>query len=209
MHFPYKFKLSEEISRWVFEIVVEKSSSWFLAFTNPTAGPWKKVSAPDQQNNFGEVFRFGRERTRPDLIIVNDKLEIVIIIEAKDKLAKLNTTAQLTKSSDVVLKMAETLSKIKDNPFWGNRGQYTYVHGFLWGSEGETTQPKRENLFSNYLKILGESDSVDVSISDTLVAFEIYPSKEKNSLDINFFFSSSKEITDKISQIFFKESFGN
>ena len=37
----YTFRLTEEIARWAFEVVCKNSSDWYIAFTNPTAGPWK------------------------------------------------------------------------------------------------------------------------------------------------------------------------
>jgi hypothetical protein len=43
----YSYNLTEEICRWSFEVHIKKLESWWIAFTNPTAGPWKKIeSAP-------------------------------------------------------------------------------------------------------------------------------------------------------------------
>ena len=117
----YTYKLTEEISRWAFEIHIKNKKTWWIAFTNPTAGPWKRIEAFDKNHNKGEVYRFGRDEKRPDIVIVNDKLKSIIIFEAKDSLGKLKIESQTAKSCLVINDMAETLATIKDNPFWGNR----------------------------------------------------------------------------------------
>ena len=38
-------RLNEELARWAFEIKISENSDWEIAFTNPTAGPWKTVKA--------------------------------------------------------------------------------------------------------------------------------------------------------------------
>ena len=80
----YNFRLTEEISRWAFEIRCRESLDWYIAFTNPTAGPWKTIKGTDQFGKEGEVYRFELEQPRPDIILVNDKLRVIVIIEAKD-----------------------------------------------------------------------------------------------------------------------------
>ena len=39
----YNFRLTEEIARWAFEIICRENPNWYVAFTNPTAGPWKTI----------------------------------------------------------------------------------------------------------------------------------------------------------------------
>ena len=97
----YSYKLTEEISRWAFEVLLFESNQWVVAFSNPTAGPWKTIKSSDNNSIFGEVYRFDLEEKRPDLLIINDSLEIIIIIEAKDSVAKLTSSDQPKKSIEV------------------------------------------------------------------------------------------------------------
>lgn len=123
----YTYKLTEEIARWAFEVKCRQSADWYIAFTNPTAGPWKVIKCTDREGKLGEVYRFDLEETRPDIIIVNDKLEIVIIIEAKDSLNKLLAGDQAEKSVMVVANLFKTLSGLYKSPFWGHRTKYAIV----------------------------------------------------------------------------------
>ena len=125
MPIKYSFKLTEEISRWAFEICINRHNSWFIAFTNPTAGPWKRIMGRNSNGEVGEVHRFEREEMRPDLVLVCDELQVVLIIEAKDSLTKLLTDKQMDKSADVVRGLAQTLRNKKSKPFWGERAFYT------------------------------------------------------------------------------------
>ena len=97
----YNFRLTEEISRWAFEIRCRESLDWYIAFTNPTAGPWKTIKGTDQFGKEGEVYRFELEQPRPDIILVNDKLRVIVIIEAKDSIEKLTSCYQAAKSVNV------------------------------------------------------------------------------------------------------------
>ena len=38
-------RVNEEIARWAFEIIFKKNDQWTIAFTNPTAGPWKTIKS--------------------------------------------------------------------------------------------------------------------------------------------------------------------
>ena len=98
----YSFRLTEEISRWAFEIICKGDNDWYVAFTNPTAGPWKTIKGLDKSGKEGEVYRFELEETRPDIVLVNDKLKIIIIVEAKDSIEKLTHGDQAEKSVEVV-----------------------------------------------------------------------------------------------------------
>ena len=98
---PKLVSISEEIVRWSFEISVNRSDDWFIAFTNPTAGPWKRITAPDGEGKVGEIHRFEIDETRPDLILINDKTKHVLIIEAKTTFKDLQKPAQIAKTSQL------------------------------------------------------------------------------------------------------------
>lgn len=146
----YSFRLTEEIARWAFEIRCQASRDWYVAFTNPTAGPWKTIRCTDMDGNVGEVYRFELEETRPDIVLVNDVLHLVLIFEAKDSLSKLTAGTQVEKSVEVVAQLAEILKAKEKNPFWGKRAHYPVLTGLLWGAETATTKEAREEVFERY-----------------------------------------------------------
>lgn len=144
--------LNEEIARWAFEILCKEKNSWHIAFTNPTAGPWKTIKAKTlNSTEEGEVYRFILEEDRPDIIIYNDTLKAIIIIEAKDTLEKLLVKDQLKKSAEVVIKLAGILNAKASNKFWSGRENYTVILGLLWGSTDiPKTSAEKNNLFDSY-----------------------------------------------------------
>lgn len=150
-------RLNEEIARWAFEILYKENKSWRIAFTNPTAGPWKTIKAISKNNGHeGEVYRFILEEDRPDIIMYNDNLETVIIIEAKDSLEKLLEKEQARKSAAVVVKLADILRSKGENPFWKGRENYKVLLGLLWGStdypENELEKNRLYDYYHNLIK---------------------------------------------------------
>lgn len=146
----YSFRLTEEISRWAFEIVCKESPDWYVAFTNPTAGPWKTIQGLDKNDKAGEVYRFELEETRPDIILVNDRLRLVIIMEAKDSIGKLTAQDQAEKSVKVVDALTTILKGCRRNPYWGRRADYPVITGLLWGAETPTSASSRDETFDEY-----------------------------------------------------------
>ncbi len=141
--------MTEEVARWAFEVhVATRATGWFVAFTNPTAGPWKRVMAPNADGVMGEVHRFAREEKRPDLIVVSDALRLVLIIEAKPVLPDLLKPAQVTKSVGVVRDMATQLAR--RNPYWGPRREYVVVCGLLWGAGAATPSATAAQALRRY-----------------------------------------------------------
>ena len=49
----HTYHLTEELARWAFEILCREGDECYVAFTNPTAGPWKTIKAKDDKGNFG------------------------------------------------------------------------------------------------------------------------------------------------------------
>ena len=146
----YNFRLTEEIARWAFEIICRERKNWYVAFTNPTAGPWKTIKGLDKSGKEGEVYRFELEETRPDIVLVNDELKIIIIVEAKDSIEKLTYKDQAEKSVEVVDTLTTILKKCGSNPFWATRSKYPVITGLLWGAETATTESERLKTFNEY-----------------------------------------------------------
>jgi hypothetical protein len=148
---PKLVSISEEIVRWSFEISVNKSNDWFIAFTNPTAGPWKRITAPDINGKIGEIHRFEIDETRPDLILVNDKTRHVLIVEAKTTFNDLQKPAQLAKTSQLFESLTFKLRSMSNNIFWGSRSKYDYSLGLLWSS-GDESESQILKTCKDYLK---------------------------------------------------------
>ena len=135
---PYDYSMSEEIARWSFEVFLDHESGgkWWIAFTNPTAGPWKKITSKDAGGKLIEVYRFAREEDRPDIVAVSDELKQIIIIEAKDYAHRLVNAVQMKKSVQVIVDMERVLSSLEVDT-WKMRKSYQVMPGFLWYSNSE------------------------------------------------------------------------
>ena len=194
----YNYKLSEEIARWSFEVHIKELQTWWISFTNPTAGPWKRIEAYDEQNIKGEVYRFDIEEKRPDIIVVNDKLKIIIIFEAKDFLKKLNNEVQIQKSARVINDMSIILQKI-ENRFWGKRNKYSFLNGLLWGSNDVTNIEDIYKTFENYNDALKNIKSgIDTQVQIGVEALRT----NKDLINLKFFSNSNNEVSNKIMKSF-------
>lgn len=171
-------RLNEEIARWAFEIIFKKNREWVIAFTNPTAGPWKTIKAASLiDNKYGEVYRFILEEDRPDIIMYNDKLKVIIIFEAKDCLNKLLESEQSKKSAAVVCKLAKILKDKKDNIFWQGRENYKVIVGLLWGStDYHESLDEKNKLFDLYHSLVSKDKLV---CSDILLGIETLYSNDE------------------------------
>jgi hypothetical protein len=174
---PNLVSISEEIVRWNFEISVNRSDDWFIAFTNPTAGPWKRITAPDDHGKIGEVHRFEVVETRPDLILVNDKTQDVWIIEAKTTFNDLSKPAQLAKTSQLFEDLTNKLQNMSNNDFWGLRSSYKYSLGLLWSSADESAAQILDTC-RDYLKNIGRltKDIICIQgyVEDDLLKSKVY-----------------------------------
>lgn len=175
-----EFKVSEEVARWAFEVKLRNNKDWFVAFTNPTAGPWKRIMAPNKKGIIGEVFRFPRDMDRPDLLLVNDNLKTIVIVEAKDTLPKLRLIDQVKKSSVVIKELENVLMTLSNNEFWAERSEYKVVPGLLWGSEQPTEQYEIKLCIQSYV---AELESLNWSSSNDILTVEVQKKYAAERLD--------------------------
>lgn len=187
----YQYRINEEITRWTTEVYIKSNpnKNWYIAFTNPTAGPWKKITVKNKEGKLIEVYRFDREEKRPDLVLINDKKGIILIVEAKYDLDDILKGRQMEKSIKVVLDMADVLKNISVKE-WGVRRNYKIVTSFLWYSntpdmalvESELVNHKfHENLFNGLNK-----ETVNIVIyrkEGVLTNFFILENKIYNDID--------------------------
>ena len=171
----YTYSVSEEVARWTLEVHLHvdetASQNWWIAFTNPTAGPWKRLMARVGQRDV-EVYRYQRDEDRPDLIIVNDRLRLVLVVEAKDAYEKLLIDTQMKKSIAVIQDMQQRLGDLADNEGWGERAGYTYLPGFLWGQSKNANRESQEVAAKFF-------SSERIAASIPLVNFVVTQSKER------------------------------
>ncbi len=142
----YNYSISEEIARWSFEVFLDHKSGgkWWIAFTNPTAGPLKKITSKNEAGKLVEVYRFSREEDRPDIVAVSDELKQIIIFEAKDYAHRLVGQAQMKKSAQVIVDMEKVLNSV-DIDAWNVRKDYAIIPGFLWFSDSEESTISETN----------------------------------------------------------------
>ena len=148
------YRMTEEVVRWRFELQLRSSKDWWIAFTNPTAGPWKRLMGRNNAGQEGEVYRFPRDDDRPDVVAVCDARKIVMIVEAKDTAPRLGATDQVRKSSEVVTSLTTALAALGSHPFWGSRSKYNVVAGLLWGRPFPDEAIDVASLFALYRKQL-------------------------------------------------------
>lgn len=191
----YIYNLTEEISRWSFEVHLQKKNKFWIAFTNPTAGPWKRIESYNKKLIRGEIYRFNREEKRPDIILINDHLKIIIIIEAKDNLKKLNESNQINKSCEVTYNISKILKNLKDNKFWLNRHSYKIINGLLWGSLKKSNIQDIKKVFENYHRTFKRL-KFDI-IEDGQIGIETFKN-DNEQLSLNFYGSLNNNLINKI-----------
>ena len=109
-----KFKITEEVVRQSVEVGFKQSDHWKIAFTNPTAGPWKMIKLGAYEG--GHDLRYAKEEDRPDLILFNRQAKLFLVFEAKDLIKKLIDETQIEKSVAVFQKEGTRLDEILSTP---------------------------------------------------------------------------------------------
>lgn len=179
----YNFKLTEEIVRWVFEVEIKKNpSDYYIAFTNPTAGPWKKIKFK-VQDGLKEVYRFESKEKRPDLVLVDDNNKKICIIEAKDHLKNLIKNNQPEKTVSVFFDMIDKFKNSKD-VLLKSKSKYTMVFGLLWGSNSPTSDKDVETLFDIHINLFDEYLVENNNLS--ILGIEVIYDKTSNDFYIKY-----------------------
>ena len=155
------------------ELISEKKDGYVIkrTYSCPCGkGYVEEESVSLQSGKEGEVYRFILEEDRPDIIMYNDSLRVVLIFEAKDSLEKLLEKKQAEKSAAVVVKLANILHAKGTNDFWKGRENYNIILGLLWGSNyTPETNDKKENLYNYYHELVSSEASV---YSDLVIGVE-------------------------------------
>lgn len=131
------FELSEEIIRQTVEIAFKLDKDWHIAFTNPTAGIWKKANIIANGKE-QLLYAYKKEEKRPDLILQHLPSNLFLVCEAKNKLR------DLTNDLDNILKkLNDECSKISARISNRELGL-----GFIFGSTLPTINPEIDSLNS-------------------------------------------------------------
>lgn len=155
----FDYNLTEEVVRWSFEVMISKNHDWLIAFTNPTAGPWKTIKLLDRYQRIEDAKKFEIDEKRPDLILINYRLKEVIIIEAKDNLNKLMPFKQIEKTVNVYIKIKTFLKEELDPSDWNDLDKFNYRFGLMWGQDDRYNDYNM--LYHNYKLILNKKNVVD------------------------------------------------
>lgn len=125
--------ITEEIARFAFEVFIETQFGQhaYVAFANPTAGPWKTVKLRSQQGAIVEVLRFGIKEQRPDLVVFSPATKEVVVLEAKSRASDLLTRAQTIKARDAYDSFVSRFTALRHQLI---PSDIKFIPGFLWAS---------------------------------------------------------------------------
>jgi len=185
-------------------LVRAKSRGWKEWFSNPTAGPWKRIGVPGVSSLAGTGFE--KEETRPDLILFHNTTDpIILILETKDKIDKLldnaNKNAQLKKTSEVFVNIQSRLDALiqssTDSKLRNSAAKISYVCGYATGEDSQIVSKtldlkrihlkfaKKEN-FRDFVLLTVHKTGLDLSIC---VNF-IHQQQTSKSTKLEKFFNS-------------------
>jgi len=181
-------------------VVRGKSLGWEEWFSNPTAGPWKRISIPgitdlDQRG-------FGKEETRPDLILFHDgDCPIVLILESKDDIKKLfdSSDIQLEKTSKVFENMEDRVKKLilssKNIKIKNLASKILYVCGYVVG-DSTVLKSKIPNLKKIHLKFANRDHFKN------FVLFTVKKKKYDLSVESKLYVEKPSELSKKLDNKF-------
>lgn len=181
---PPQYKLTEEVVRQAVEVCFKQATpSWQISFTNPTAGPWKKIRIGSYV--FGANLRYGKEEDRPDLILFAQQAGIFLILEAKDGIQELLKSqtlegqvnyTQLTKSMAVFEKEIKRIDEILEDvnssgQVFGDLprpSQITIVLGYIFPASGRALTAQRQKLHEVHSVLAKLEDRTDSRLEGCL-----------------------------------------
>ena len=168
-------KFSEEVARFAFEVLVDEyleESDVYVAFANPTAGPWKTMKVRGETGASIEIHRFGIFEQRPDLVLLSPSLRQMLVIEAKDTVKKLAKEEQIKKARNAYSDFIATMSRIDPNQLGGT---FHFIPGFLYATEDASNdfQTLRSALQEWWPESLSQCVIVGVANLDELASFHL------------------------------------
>jgi len=135
-----QYVLSEQVCLQCL-IVNLKGSGWMEWFSNPTAGPWKKMRIPGAPES--EEMRFRKEVDRPDLIMCEPLRQVILVLEAKDNPQDLISGTQIRKSVRVfkdVFRRIKTILETSGNIVHMSLSEALLLCGYLFPSVSDAAE---------------------------------------------------------------------
>ena len=157
------YKLTESICDQVV-VVSTKLKGWTEWFSNPTAGPWKRIGIPGVSSLAGTGFE--QLEKRPDLMLYHKSAKPkVLIIECKDKIDKLidsaNQNDQIKKTCQEVLPNMKTrlyklIKTSEDKELVQSLNSINFIPGYVIG-DSKDIQAKISELNKLHFKFIDKS----------------------------------------------------
>lgn len=163
MTYTRTYVLTEEIARQAVEVIFrDETTDWHVAFSNPTAGPWKLIRL-QIGDSILQVGTYLKEELRPDLILQSAANRLLLVLEAKRSIAELLRPGQLSKTVGVFAAETERLTSVL-----ADHGQDPHAVGvgFIYPTHGAAAD--RERLRSALLPEL-EAASSEIDAYVTMI----------------------------------------
>ena len=145
-------------------VVSTKLNGWTEWFSNPTAGPWKRIGIPGVSSLAGTGFE--QLEKRPDLMLYHKSAKPkVLIIECKDKIDKLidsaNQNDQIKKTCQEVLPNMKTrlyklIKTSEDKELVQSLNSINFIPGYVIG-DSKDIQAKISELNKLHFKFIDKS----------------------------------------------------
>ena len=166
-------------------LVYARSKGWDEWFSNPTAGPWKRIKVP----GVGDLAAsgFGKIETRPDLILYygntdDKKVPVltdpkILITESKDDIDKLDEE-QLEKTCknflDIKIKLEALIKTSTDKTLLRSADSINYICSYVVGNQPNISTKIDElkkihfkfidkSIFPNFVVIIVKKDGYELS----------------------------------------------
>jgi hypothetical protein len=154
MTYTRAYILTEEIARQAVEVIFrDETMDWHVAFSNPTAGPWKLIRL-QIGGSLIQVGTYLKEELRPDLILQSAANRLLLVLEAKRSIAELLRPGQLAKTVGVFAAETERLAGLLSD-----HGQDPHAVGVGFIYPSYEAAADRERLRSALLPELEDASS--------------------------------------------------
>jgi hypothetical protein len=192
----YSYSLTEEVARQAVEVKFKTHGQWSIAFSNPTAGPWKIIKLGNYE--FGDDLRYTKEEDRPDLILFTPQKQayLFFVLEAKDSLHKLLAGEQLAKSMKVFDKETNRLrnvivsNELAIRAFGEVPPAYKIIPGYVIGTQRSLNYHDLNRLFGAHSILAKAEKNNDLSSSICFIVL-----RTEDELSIYYTLNGIDELT--------------
>lgn len=170
MSYTRPYTLTEEIARQAVEVIFrDAATDWYVAFSNPTAGPWKLIRLQVKGSAI-QVGTYLKEELRPDLILQSPRNRQLLVLEAKRSVDELLRPGQLRRTADVFAAETERLSTLL-----ASHGEEPHAVGVGFIYPTHSAAADRARLRDAFMDELAEASS-DIDAYLTIIVERAAPS---------------------------------